>query len=581
MRRERKVTLLVVVLLLLPSVAPALAAVQTVFVGGGTPTPTQSGLEVAPAKDEQLDLQDPWVASDAVEYRNVTFDGANASVQVENFGDPAQNGVWTNLTQINAGSGSVGVDRSDARRVSVRGTTDELALRSWDLSEDGQQVDIVATASGDWTLTLNDTGLQPGDGVVVEDVDTGEALDAAPVNQQGNVVFDQLEAVTNARLNVERGPSELFVFNEQSPNELVDGATLRVRVFGGDQVFEREVQNGRMDLTGIPSDRRLTITVSEQNHFAYRRISIPSATEQAEIYLLNTTENPSATGIRFQIEDKTAGEFPPGETRFIVEKPITKDFDSDGTNETKYQIISGDTIGSSREFPVTLARDNRYRLRVANEDGDSRLLGSYVVRGRDRPTITIGRVSVGSGEGFGYAADLQVLRNDTDADGFDEEFVRVVYRDEDSRTEQLRYTVVDQSDGTAVLDETIGGPIGTHTQTIQVAENKTDRTYELDWEASRQMSNGTTETVSGERFAGSIPEIADQLPIDSRWLSLIGFVSIVAIAGLIVIIDSALAGLVTTGWASLLTLLGIIAIPLPALGLAGVVSVLAVVGRAR
>lgn len=577
---DRRLTILVVVILLLPAVSPALAAVQTVFVGGGTPIQTQSGLEIAPESDAQLDLQDPFVASDAVELRNVTFDGASADAEVATFGDPATGGEWTNLTQVNAGSGRIGVDRADARRVGARGTVDNLAMRSWDLSEDGQQVDIVATASGDWQLTLNDTGFDPGDGVVVENVDTGEALDSAAVNEQGDVVFDQLEAVTNARLNVETGPSELYVYNEQSPTQLVDGATLRVRVFGADKVFEREVTNGRMDLTGIPSDERLTITVDEQEHFAYRRITIPSATEQAEVYLLNTTDNPSATGIRFQIEDKTAGEFPPGDTRFLVDKPITKDFDGDGTNETRYQVVSGDTIGSSREFPVTLARDNRYRLRVENEDGDSRLLGSYVVRGRDNPVITIGRVSVGSGEGFGYASDLRVFHNDTDGDGFEEEFVRVVYRDEDSRTEQLRYTVTDDS-GSTILDETIGGPIGTHTQTIQVAENETSDTYELDWEASRQTDNGTTETIGGERFAGSLPEIAEQLPIDQRWLSLIGYVSIVAVAGLIVISNRALAALITTGWASLITVLGIVTIPIPALGLAGVVSIFAVIGRQR
>jgi hypothetical protein len=71
------------------------------------------------------------------------------------------------------------------------------------------------------------------------------------------------------------------------------------------------------------------------------------------------------------------------------------------------------------------------------------------------------------------------------------------------------------------------------------------------------------------------------LPIDSRWLELIGFVSIVAVAGLIVIIDPAVASIATTGWASLLTLLGVVAIPAPALGLAGAVSVTAIVGRVR
>lgn len=579
MNRDTTIALLVTAILLAPAVTPALAAVQTVFISGGTPIVTQSGLEVAPANDDQLNLQDPWVRSNAVELQNVTISGRDGSVQVANFGDPANGGEWTNLTQANVGSGRVAVNRPDARRVETRGTTDELAVRTLDLTDGGQQVDLVATASGDWTLIVNDTGLQAGDGVVVENVNTGEALDAAAVNQQGDAVFNDLTAVTNAQLNVERGPSELFVFNEERPGQLVDDATLRVRVFGSDQVFQREVTDGTMDLTGIPSDERLTITVDEQEHFAYRRITIPSATEQAEVYLLNTTNNDAATPIQFEINDKTAGEFPPGETRFLVEKPITKDFDGDGTEETQYQVISGDTVGSSRDFPVTLSRDERYRLRVQNADGDSRLLGSYVVRGRDAPTITIGRVTIGSGEGAGYVADLQVLRKDTDGDGVDEEFIRVVYRDEDARTEQLRYDVTDRSTNSTVLSDAIDGPIGTHTQTVKVADSETDTTYKLDWEADRQQDDGTLATISGERYAGSIPGIAEQLPIDPRWLSLVGFVSIVAVAGLIVIVDSGLAALITTGWASLITAMGVVSIPLPALGLAGVVAVIAVVGR--
>jgi hypothetical protein len=103
----------------------------------------------------------------------------------------------------------------------------------------------------------------------------------------------------------------------------------------------------------------------------------------------------------------------------------------------------------------------------------------------------------------------------------------------------------------------------------------------LNWSAERETENGTFAPISGERFSGGLPPISDRLPIDERWLELVGYVSIVALAGLVVIIDSAIASLVATGWGSLLTLLGILAIPAPALGLAGAVSVTAIVGRVR
>jgi hypothetical protein len=50
---------------------------------------------------------------------------------------------------------------------------------------------------------------------------------------------------------------------------------------------------------------------------------------------------------------------------------------------------------------------------------------------------------------------------------------------------------------------------------------------------------------------------------------------------LIVITSGPRASLVTTGWAGLLTLLGIVTIPPAAIGLAGAVSVFAIVGGRR
>jgi len=64
-------------------------------------------------------------------------------------------------------------------------------------------------------------------------------------------------------------------------------------------------------------------------------------------------------------------------------------------------------------------------------------------------------------------------------------------------------------------------------------------------------------------------------------LELIGLVSIVAVAGLLVIVSPPTAALVTPGYAGLLTITGIVPIPLPAVVLAGVVGVLATVGTRR
>jgi len=57
-----------------------------------------------------------------------------------------------------------------------------------------------------------------------------------------------------------------------------------------------------------------------------------------------------------------------------------------------------------------------------------------------------------------------------------------------------------------------------------------------------------------------------------------GLVSILAVMGLIVLINAPIAALVGSGWAGMLTILGVVGIPFPAIILGGVVSILAVVG---
>lgn len=581
-RRQKYAIAAVAILLIGPTVGPAIAAVQTVFVGSGTPIGTQSGLFVKPGNDEQLNLENPWQANDAIEFRNVTFRGSNSTVTVDNFGDPNSNGQWTNLSGMSVDSdGRVLVDRQGSRQVGASGGVSELRVTDTDLSQGTDNVDVYATASGDWSLIVNDTGFSQGTGVVAEDADTGEALDASPVNSNGDVVLDELSTTTATNINLRQGPSELRVYEESSPSQLVDGTTLRVRVFGETEVFEREVTNGRMDLTGIPSDQRLTITVQDEQDYSYRRISISSTAEQEEVYLINETANPDVATVNFDVVDQTGGEFSTDQTQLLIDKAITKDFDGDGSEETQYQTVSGDTIGSSGEYTATLQDEERYRLRVVNNDGNSRVLGSYTVQGAANPTLNIGEVNINSDNELGYAVDVRTILEDSNQDGTVEQFVQVRYEDSDDRTQEFRYELVNQSSNTSIANEAISGPLGTHSATYQVAPNETASTYRLDWETTRVADNGSTVQNTGTQYAGDIPGIGGELPIDDKWLSLIAFVSIVAIAGLVVIYDSSLAGLAATGWASLLTVLGIVAIPAPALGLAGAVSVIALVGRSR
>ena len=70
-------------------------------------------------------------------------------------------------------------------------------------------------------------------------------------------------------------------------------------------------------------------------------------------------------------------------------------------------------------------------------------------------------------------------------------------------------------------------------------------------------------------------------PLSTQAIELIALGSIVAVVGLLVIISAPLAALVGTGYAGLLSLVGLAPIPMPAVVLAGLVGVVATIGSRR
>jgi len=578
---RRKV--LVLAALLVVATGLGIAVTYNVPVKSGSTFQTDSHLNITIGLDTSIQSGNPFSSSDRVDLRQIGFRGRDTDATVDAFNATTSGHKWTNVSSIttNNANANLTVIRPEAKAdpITVSGTVDDLRVANeTDYSESGY-AEVVASAGGSWTLTVHNTGLSQGRGVVIEEAASGDVLDASSVDANGDVTFNELSSLPTTRLNIRKGPAVLKVFEAENPSTKVTGVDLQVRVFGGDTVVERTVSNGELDLTGVPKDERLTVSVDEEttNEYVFRRTIIPSVTQQTEIYLLNSS-NTNVANVRFILEDRT-GSFPPELTELFVQRPITKDFDGDGTNETKYQSVAGDTFGAAAEFPTVLANEERYRLRVVNRDGDSRILGGYTSAQDDVAEVRIGEVGIQIPDKRGYAVDMRTFRTDNDNDGTKEQFVRVVYDDQGDRTESLDYNVTKPKKNSTVTSVSVSGPLGEHVNTIKVNDSVENTTYQLNWEASREQPGGTDETVSGIAFAGKVPPFAQKFPIDQFWLRLIGIVGIVATAGLVVIVDPALGAVAATITATIMTLIGVVAIPMAAIGLAAAISALAVFGR--
>jgi hypothetical protein len=566
-RRRAQLTVALCALILLVPVGVAVAQVATHQASAGTPYQTISGVTVT--LGDQRDVQSvPFDGDNTFNDSTLRISGSNADIRIT---DNTYSSDPVSARTIDV-RGSLTIERTDInRQITIEdGDANLLQVRDYAVG-DGSE-DLAYDSDGGLTVTF--TGL-PAVGVAAVDADTGTPIQTTAVDQSGEATFE-LPAGTNS-IRLEETPSDLEVRNEAQPSQLIDGnVTLRARLFSGDEVIERQVTDGTVSLDGVPTDRELIVTVKEENaDFVYRRILLESAVQTDEIYLLPTSD-PSAE-VEFNLRDDT-GRFQADNTKLFVEKPITRDFDSDGTNETQYQTISGDRIGGDGAFPTILEDSERYRLRVVNDDGEQRVLGSYTVQGAERTTLPIGEVTFREDVDEGAALQAN-LREAADGASYDHE-VRLTYIDPEAQTESIDISITD-SDGNTIRPESTENITAdeAYVETYPITDTSFDPTQDTATVTVEALRDNQIETF--ERKLGDVPDVFTQVPLSTQAIELLSLGSIVAVFGLLAIISGPLAALVGTGYAGLLSLVGLAPIPMPAVVLAGLIGVIATVGSRR
>jgi len=358
-------------------------------------------------------------------------------------------------------------------------------------------------------------------------------------------------------------PDELRIYNETSPNSLVDSPTeVSVEFYASNgSVYERSTTNGMIDFSGLPPDEEFVVSASADG-YRDRRIYIESLVEQQRIYLLH--ENATVANVVFSLQDDS-GQFTPAEESILyIEKPLN----ISGT--TKYQVIVSDQFSATREVATKLEDGQRYRLRLKGPEGVTRVLGAYRAAGDDAAMLNVGVVKFqgGSAENPAFQGTLQ------EVDG--QKVIRIVYADPANATDELALKVVNRTSGNALRPETTEtGPFGRYVETIPVSDSVEGHSFNVTYEASR--SSGY-EDQTGTVFVGDLPGILSDLGLDLNILSMLGYLTILGVLGLTAISFPRYAGIPTVAVASALTTLGAVAIPPLLLGGAGVIALMFAVG---
>lgn len=563
----RRQTVLLVVLLGLGVAGVAMSATTTYPVTQGATWQTDSGLTVTFGSDFDVQSGNPFNDSETFYLTNTTFSASGGAVTVDRLGPTETSGVATsgNWLAIN--------DTTDGTRtVEIRGTADQFDIYQLNISRDDDAADVRLDSTTATDVQFN-TSLVAEETVLAVDTASDTVIASTSVDSQGQATFQDVDSGTYD-INFVRGPSVLSVYNETRPDQLVDGnVSLRIRFFtgSGEDIVERQVTDGTVSLQGLPADEEIVVTVDgNQSKFAYRRIILESLYQQQSVYLLPESQ-PSIRAL-FELNDKT-GEFDPQSSRLFVEAPVRKDFNGDGANETRYVTIVGDRFGADGRFPSVIQPDERYRLRVENDDGQTRVLGAYSAATGGIIEVPIGSVSI-DGRGLGESSFGASLFEESGT-----RYIRVRYVDSENLTSELRLEITSGNASTIRPNSTEVGPFGTYTETFQLpASAPEDVTYQIRFHAERDNRPDS----GGTRYVGSTTTIFDQnLPVGEQVLSLLGWVSLVAFAGGLVIVDDRIAALGSVAYATGITTLGVVSIPFVALGIAGAIALLYNIGRFR
>ncbi|MDR9382195.1 MAG: hypothetical protein RI560_11090, partial [Natronomonas sp.] len=499
MNREAALAIASVVLIVLAPIGMVAFAqsLSTHSATAGTTYQTNDGLTVTLTDPRDVEAS-PFDGDGTFKDANLTL-SSPGSGEIS-IGDNAYSGDPVTVTDVQADN-PITVNRTDLNREFTIESGDVTTLQVREYAVDNDTEDFAYASNNGFTITLS--GL-PSQGIAVVDRSSGDVLDSAAVGTTEDTATFELPAGTRS-IELQSVPSELQVRNEAQPDQLVDdNVSLRARFFAeGDTVIERQVENGTVSLDGLPADEEIVVTVKESNaNFTYRRILLDSIVDTSEIYILPTTE--PAAEIRFEINDQT-GRFPNEETRLYVEKPITRN------NNTEYRVISGDRVGADGQFPTILIDSERYRLRVENTDGEQRVLGSYTVQGAEVAPIPIGEVEFSADVSEGAAMQASI-REAADGAAHNHE-ARIVYVDPEGKTDEITISIENETGASIrpTTTEQLNGSTNVYVETypLPTSFDPEANTATVTIDATRDMQ---TETF--ERTIGDVPDAFEGAPID-------------------------------------------------------------------
>jgi len=309
-------------------------------------------------------------------------------------------------------------------------------------------------------------------------------------------------------------PSDLTV-RDITNKSIVKPATVRVEFFPDGEVIERQTTTGNISLDGLPAGQPFLVEVESDGYYT-RSAVIESLISQKTAYI--TPKNGTdVVESEFTLNDLT-GDFPSQGTFLLVKRNL---------NESKLSTVAGGQFGAVNRVPVTLIRNEQFRLELIGPDGDRRVLGGYESNTAGVSQLRVGEIKFEVPDGYTVALNSSFENTTTVRDDEPTAAIRFALQDQDQETQDLSVTIHERGNvSNEIFTDYVPGPLGNYSTVVTLnGTNQTETNWVIDYEFRR----------NGETKSGTIPVGQGRVPVEPLpdfWQSVLAVGAVLIVGGL-------------------------------------------------
>lgn len=382
----------------------------------------------------------------------------------------------------------------------------------------GTPTGVLTQSKNTLQLQINDTefGLAQGDSITVEffvdntsvGTDTLTANGTAQLTHTFSggdhtwhvVASDDYGLSNTSQFFSVRTPANLTIREEVSPHSKVTAATATVTFYetvdDNPTIARRTAEDANITMAGLPTTAEFAVTVSAPGYYN-RTVLIDDIFTQSTVFLLPTEQ--SASAVTYTIEDET-GQFVGEGASIVVQRAINQsEYDSGGFS---WMTIAGDRTGAANELTMTLEDEVRYRLRVSDGAGDTRIVGAHTVVAPDTVTLrpTAPDINVTDLDTWEWNATIE---NTTTGERIVFEFA-----DPEGNTTDMLVQMYEQGNrSNRFANQTIAGPITFTRLTQSLTAEQADKNWVVEFSATRNGETISDKVVISQSTIGQITQL--------------------------------------------------------------------------